>query len=363
MAIRSGRLDYVESIRGLACLLLISYHVVGSTPQEGLGLGDLDPLRIVNDGLNNSRMPVFSFISGFVLSAIIVSLVKWEGSVLGKARRLLIPMAAVGALHYGLRSLPGNDQQPFLSIFFTQYAHFWFLQATFVLMVMLLTLSLLLKGRSDKAAVILFLVLTPIFLFSQRWNPNIMSMYQGLYLAPFFYSGHLFAAYLQRRRERDAGDLPGWLTVATGVVLAVLLAVNFAYVLEVIVLPDPWLNIHRLFIGLASALFLFLLKPNAKFLAWVGGYAYVIYLFHVIFAATARSALIKLFPQLDPSVFYVPCVLAGFLVPMLVQELALKHDLTALLFLGIDRKKRAARARSTPVGQGRKGQVEGASAL
>ncbi|MEO8683837.1 MAG: acyltransferase [Devosia sp.] len=350
MATRSGRLDYVESIRGLACLMLVSFHVVGSAPDEGLGLQNLHPLRIINDGLDNSRMAIFSFISGFVLSAIIVSVSKWEGSVISKARRLLIPMAAVGAIHYGLRALSGVDQQPFLSIFFTQYAHFWFLQAMFVLTVMLLTLSLLLNGKSDKAALILFLVLTPMFLFAERWNPNVMAMYQGLYLAPFFYSGHLFAAFLKRRRDGGAGDLPSWLTVVAGVVLAALLAFNLAFILDVVVLEKPWSNVHRLFVGLASALFLFLLKPNAKFLVWVGSYTYVIYLFHVIFAAAMRSALLKLFPHLDPTWFFVPCVAAGFVAPILVQKLALKNDVTALLFLGIDRKKKPARPDPLPDG-------------
>ena len=340
MATRSGRLEYVESIRGMACLMLVSFHVVGSAEDEGLGLNYLHPLRIFNDGLDNSRMAIFAFISGFVLSAMILSSDKLQSSILSKARRLLIPMAAVSALHYVLRSLAGEEQQPFLSIFFVQYAHFWFLQAMFVLTTALLILSFLLKGQSDKAALILLVVLTPAFILLERWNPNVLAMYQGLYLAPFFYSGHLFAAFLRRRREAELGDLPRWVTVAAGVFLAGMLTFNLLYILDIVTIARPWSNVHRLIVGLASALFLFLLKPNAKFLVLVGSYTYVIYLFHVIFTAGSRTVLFKLLPNVDPTWFFVPCMLIGLTGPILVQHLAIKNSVTALLFLGIDKSKK-----------------------
>lgn len=347
MARNSGRLEYVESIRGLACLMLVSFHVVGSAADEGLGLDYLNPLRLLNDGLDNSRMAIFSFISGFVLSAAVLSVDKWRGSIASKARRLLIPMAAVSTIHYVLRGLTVEDQQPFLSIFFTQYAHFWFLQAMFVLTVALLTLSLLLKGKSDRAALILFLTLTPVFLFAERWNPNIMAMYQGLYLAPFFYSGHMFAAFLRRRAEAGRAEFPVWATYVAGVVLAALLTFNMLFILDVIPLDKPWSNLHRLAVGLASAIFFFLLKPNTKFLVWLGSYTYVIYLFHVIFTASTRGLLYKVFPQVDSAYFFVPCVLVGLTAPILLQKLALLNGVTALLFLGIDKRKKS-QATQTP---------------
>lgn len=344
MPVRSGRLEYVETIRGLACLLLVAFHVTGTNLTDGLALDQWHPLRIFNDGLDNSRMPIFAFISGFVLSAVIVSLTQWQGAMLSKVKRLVVPMAVVSAIFYGIRALADYDQQPFLSIFFVQYAHYWFLQAMFVLTALLLTLSFLLKGRSDVAAMILFVIFVPIFLFAERWDPNIMSMYQGCYLAPFFFAGHLFAYYLRHRTQREEGDLPAWLTVASGILLALLLVLNVMLVLELIHLPRPIVNIHRVIIGLCSALFLFLLKPRSKILLYFGPYTYAIFLFHVIFTGTTREVFQKLWPAMPPELIFLPAFIAGVFGPIIVEKLALKNDWSALLLLGIDLKAQRRKA-------------------
>lgn len=337
----SGRLDYVESIRGLACLMLVAFHVTGATSLEGLRLGDAHPLRLLNEALENTRMPVFAFISGFVLHAAIMSMGTLKKSLWSKARRLLIPMATVGALHYMLRSLSGVEQgQPFYSIFFVQYAHFWFLQAGFILNSVLLILSYRLDGNSRRAALILLVVVTPVFISATRWNPNIFSVYQGLYLAPFFFSGHLFCRYLKDRETAGDGLLPSWLTYVVGAAFVASLAWSVLAYTGVVELERPFTNIFRVAAGLASALFLFLLKPNAKWLVWVGTYTYTIYLFHVMIAASFRGVLTRLLPDIDHAWFFVPCFLAGLFGPVLLQHLLLKNGVTAMLFLGIDLKRR-----------------------
>ena len=346
MALRSGRLEYVETIRGIVCILLVTFHVTGSASNEGLGLDLWHPLRIINDGLDNSRMPIFAFISGFVLSAAIVTVTQWRAAMFSKVKRLLIPMVVVSTIFYALRAATGYDQQPFFSIFFVQYAHYWFLQAIFVLILLLVTLSLLLKGRSDIAAMILFVVFVPIYIFVDRWSPNIMSMYQGAYLAPFFYAGHLFAYYLRHRAQADEGYLPAWLTVASGVLLACLLVFNVTLTLELVELPRQVVNFHKVILGLCSALFLFLLRPRSKILLFFGTYTYAIFLFHVIFTAGTREVMWKIWPGLAPEVIFVPACILGLFGPIIVEKLALKNDLSALLLLGVDLKaqrKKAAR--------------------
>lgn len=348
MSLRYGRLEYVETIRGLACLLLVAFHVTGADVTDGLGLDQWHPLRIVNDALDNSRMPIFSFISGFVLSAVIVSLSQWQGALTSKVKRLLLPMATASIIFYALRAAAGYEQPPFLSIFFVQYAHFWFLQATFVLTALLLTLSFLLKGRSDVAATILMVCFIPVFIFAPRWDPNIMSMYQGCYLATFFYAGHLFAYYLRRRAQAEEGDLPAWLTIGFGVVLAIFLVINIMLILGLLHAPQAITNVHRIILGLSSVLFLFLLKPRSRILLFFGPYTYAIFLYHVTFTGTTREVIQKIWPAIPPELIFLPAFLMGVFGPILVEKLALKNDLTALFMLGIDlkfqRRKAARRA-------------------
>ena len=344
MSLRSGRLEYVETIRGLACLLLVAFHVTGADVTDGLGLDQWHPLRIVNDALDNSRMPIFSFISGFVLSAVIVSLSQWHGALTGKVKRLLLPMATASVIFYALRAVAGYEQPPFLSIFFVQYAHFWFLQATFVLTALLLTLSFLLKGRSDVAAMILMVCFIPVFIFAPRWDPNIMSMYQGCYLAPFFYAGHLFAYYLRRRAQQGEGDPPTWLTTAFGLVLVLLLALNVALLLGFMQVARPVEHVHQIVLGLSTALFLFLLKPRSRILLFFGPYTYAIFLYHVTFTGTTREVIQKIWPAIPPELIFLPAFLMGVFGPILVEKLALKNDLTALFMLGIDLKSQRRKA-------------------
>jgi fucose 4-O-acetylase-like acetyltransferase len=86
----------IDTIRGLACVLLVAYHVVGSEPSNGLLLAD-GPYRLAADLLAYIRMPLFTFLSGYVyawrpFNGYIHSFLR------GKVRRLLIPMVVVGSV-------------------------------------------------------------------------------------------------------------------------------------------------------------------------------------------------------------------------------------------------------------------------
>ena len=86
----------IDTLRGLACLLLVAYHVIGATPSIGLKLSD-GLLRELNDDLAYIRMPLFTFLSGFVY-ALRPYAGNWSAYLKGKATRLLVPMLFVGTL-------------------------------------------------------------------------------------------------------------------------------------------------------------------------------------------------------------------------------------------------------------------------
>lgn len=98
----------IETLRGLACLLLVLYHVIGADASLGLRVED-GPVRWLNDGLAYLRMPLFTFLSGLVYG-----LRPFAGNsrafLVGKVRRLLIPMLFVGTLFAVLQALiPGTN--------------------------------------------------------------------------------------------------------------------------------------------------------------------------------------------------------------------------------------------------------------
>ncbi|WP_157822193.1 acyltransferase family protein [Shewanella sp. Actino-trap-3] len=53
----------IDTLRGIACILLVSYHVIGSTPMQGMKIST-GLLREINDLFVYIRMPLFAFISG-----------------------------------------------------------------------------------------------------------------------------------------------------------------------------------------------------------------------------------------------------------------------------------------------------------
>src|SRR3569833_1800989 len=56
----------VETLRGLACMLLVAYHVIGSHTASGLQISK-ETTKQKNTNQNmHLRMPLFTFLSGFV---------------------------------------------------------------------------------------------------------------------------------------------------------------------------------------------------------------------------------------------------------------------------------------------------------
>jgi peptidoglycan/LPS O-acetylase OafA/YrhL len=87
----------VDTLRGIACVLLVLFHVVGDTPAVGLRIPEGHWLQVFNEALAYIRMPLFSFISGYVYG-----FRPYQGNapafVKGKVRRLLLPLITVGTI-------------------------------------------------------------------------------------------------------------------------------------------------------------------------------------------------------------------------------------------------------------------------
>ncbi|MBY6159211.1 acyltransferase [Pseudooceanicola nitratireducens] len=207
----AGRRTDIDTLRAMACIALVSYHVVGSTPSSGLELPYDHWLSMLNRTPVDLRMPLFSFISGLVFVAIPS---RGAGAAVGaKARRLLLPMLCVGALFWGLRAGMGIDQQPLWSIPFLPYEHYWFLQSTFLLMALMLGLTQMLGGRDRLAAGLIGAGAAVWWLVGPRAQPDLMSLNGAIKLGPFFCGGYLAARWpllwSWRSSALGAGDRPG----------------------------------------------------------------------------------------------------------------------------------------------------------
>lgn len=331
---RAARRPDIDTMRAIACIALVSYHVVGSAPGNGLELPYDHWLAMLNRTPIDLRMPLFAFISGLVFVALPAR--GGKAAILAKARRLLVPLVVVGTLFWLVRAAMGIAQAPLWSVPFLPYEHYWFLQATFLIMAAHLGLTWALKGQDRLAALwlaggaILWRLALPDI------APDLFAANGAIKLMPFFCVGYLAARSpgLWEWRPSAMGAVPARRGQGLALLAAVLLAGSV-----LAVLPDAqgmtWRRAMTLWIGGAGCLALVLIRPCSAQLAALGRHSFAIYLFHVFFTAGTRQVLLALDPSLAPGALWLPCLAAGLAGPLVVARLAMRHPLGAKLLLGL----------------------------
>lgn len=317
----------MQTLRGLACFLLVAYHVVGSQPDvTGLRLQDGHPLHDLNDVLSYLRMPLFTFISGYVYCYRPLA-----GSMgrywYGKLRRLGYPLIFVGGLFALVQCFtPGtNGALPwhqFWTVYVFPYAHFWYLQALLVVFALFGVLEYTGLTRRPQTLWLSFGI-SCLILPVRDVLPSLFSLYKAFYLLPYFLLGVLYFRVLQHVFQRHRRlvrlclgiGLLGYL--AFGGVLA--FAESYSY---------RSLGFSCLLLLAAT-----LLNPQSHVLALVGQYSYAIYLFHVFFSAATRLAFDRV--GLEGVYLNFICGLgAGVLGPVLLYKATGRFSTIRLLLFG-----------------------------
>src|SRR5262245_11728095 len=90
----------VQTLRGVACILLVAVHAIGNHPWTGLHVADDSGYRFFANLFQYVRMPLFTFLSGFVYA---YRPVLPEGAfdfTRRKINRLLLPLICVTTLYF-----------------------------------------------------------------------------------------------------------------------------------------------------------------------------------------------------------------------------------------------------------------------
>ncbi len=336
------RIAYVQTLRGLACIALVTFHVVGNDPRGGMRLPEGHPLVFLMNMLADFRMPLFSFISGFVFWPVVASLPELWRRVRGKARRLLLPMVFVGSLFWATQAGMGIAVPDYPMIFIEPFAHFWFLPATFLLMTAFYLGTWLAGGRHVPVAIGLGLAGAALWTFTAGWSPNLFSSYSAMFLAPFFMAGHLCAHWPPMVGRLDRLAAHARLVPAAILLGLALLALEVWLTSGGVGQGTPARKAISFAAGMTGCLALFILRPGSRLLGLVGAYSYGIFLFHVFFTAGARIGLGLLWPGAPDVVVLVFGLCAGLIGPILVTEAVLRVPAAALLLLGIAPRRRRA---------------------
>ena len=337
MKVETGKSQSIETIRGIACILLVAYHVVGNNYTNGLRLHPDHWLVIFNRIFEFVRMPLFSFISGLVFSAYVSNTIEWKKKVKSKVRRLLIPMIFVSSIHF-LLQLHFADGSPskMWQIYFLPYEHFWFLQSVFLLMLITLSISYKIESNDfSNNAWIGILVGSIVFITVERWRPDIFSAYKACYLATFFFLGLL----IQNLRWND--DSSPVLRNRNRLIIAASAVLSF--IIGCIVIFNStndsiFYRFVQVIVGINVCLLMLISKLEIRPLAWIGEKSYAIFLFHVFFTAGARILFDNLIGIEVTIILFAIGLFLGLIGPILANDIIMRSKFLSLILLGISKR-------------------------
>lgn len=327
---RAGAGDLpLETVRIAATLLLVSYHVIGSTEVSGLEIGYPHPARIFADLLRDLRMPLFAFIAGLVFALKPLAPRDLPRFLRGKVRRLVLPgVVAIGltAIASEIMGGQGRLDGPVWHLAVFPYLHYWFLMSILLIFAIYAPIDTVTRGAALVPALALSAVLS-----LGSWTPShdVLSVQGAIYLAPYFLVGVLY----QRHRAKLAARFGP-------VMLSALLAVTVTGAMQLAALgatgeiPGERRDLQSLAMGTGVCLLSISLLPRSRLLDRFGPYSFTIYLYHVFGLAAGRLALGSLGVE-SVAAHIAVGVACGFGLPILVHMVAERFAVTRLLLLGL----------------------------
>lgn len=123
----------LATVRGIACVALVAYHVVGPSAADGMHLPDSSYWHTAMNSLDFLRMPLFAVLAGFIYARRRVDPGTLIEFIHRKALRLLAPLLFVTAVMVMLRRVTYGDDTTYAHALLYHYEHLWFLQAIFLI--------------------------------------------------------------------------------------------------------------------------------------------------------------------------------------------------------------------------------------
>lgn len=280
----------VDTLRGVACLLLVAMHVIGYDEGSGIRVSDESAFRWFTDSFVYLRMPLFSFLAGFVYAWRPVTA---TGSYLGfmgkKVRRLLVPYVIfVPLIGIAQTIVPDTnnptDMAPVEWLIFS-LAPYWFLLATFWIfaVVALLDSFRLLRNPVVVIGVVVALAIVNAVV---PHDVEFLQLSSALSLSTFFVAG----VAASRFAWREKGTWLGWVMLATAGGLFAYTQLGFLGMVNEVHSRTDMIGMA---LGIAFPLAFLALGVRFFPLAWVGGFSSGIFLIHPFVTAGARSILTR----------------------------------------------------------------------
>ncbi|MGF7042582.1 acyltransferase family protein [Mucilaginibacter lappiensis] len=319
----------IETLRGLAIILIVLGYVMGSVSDNGLKVANDSVWRFLYFVYQYIQIPLFTVISGFVYAYKPVSRFTSNSKfITGKINRLLIPLVVVSTLFYLLQYvIPGTNSQNELNdiwrIYVYPYTHFWFLQGMMIVFLIIIVLENFEALNTLKSAMICLLITALIFVLLP-FKFNYFSLNRVPFLLTFFILG------LSLKRFYEVIFKKGIIKIA-----GIIFVFSLGYQLYIFNADSPVIVANLLTFGVGSTACILMISlgyQNSK-LVWLGGFSYSIYLFHIFGTIASRMLLTKL------SVHNIPLqiltgLIAGLSFPLLLRLLCGSNKVLSMLLFG-----------------------------
>jgi peptidoglycan/LPS O-acetylase OafA/YrhL len=310
----------VQALRGIACLLLVAFHAIGASAESGLRVSDDSPWRTFTNLVVHLRMPLFTFLSGFVYGLRPLGpgqVGEFSGK---KLRRLGVPLIVATTVLYGLHTAM-HHPVPSLShawtIYLFPYWHLWFVQALLIVFAVLVVLESIGALSTFSRFVVVLALAVALYFAAPFQARNVFSCYSASYLLPFFLCGlgaHRFHGIVQSRRALMATVL--CFVLAQGLHAYLVLTRTMAPIE-----PVDHRSLLNLAIGVSAGLGALQLLPRARVMERIGGSSYAIYLYHPVFVAAVLFA-IGAHAAGARGLSFIAAAIAGIAGPMLMRQVA-----------------------------------------
>ena len=326
----SGRIDWIDTARGLGIVLVVIGHVERGLVDAGLAQGR--GWSIFDTLLYSFHMPLFMLLAGLHVPH---SLARGRIRFLSaKLRTVYYPYLlwslVQGVMLVAMASAANNGAQwsDVWQIPWRPMWHFWFLAALILYMLLVAVTGVrpLLLGAAALAALA----------FAQSMEVGGSLLYRILYHLPFFVIGILLARPIMAWRPARPLLATGLFAAGWGLLLLLLpLSMPHAYMAPVAI-PGALLGTAAM-LCLAQAIG----GASGRAFALAGRWSLSIYVMHVLFAAATRMLLLRYGPAMPVVLFAGLCVMVGLAGPMAVHVVAKRLRLLALLGIGQDSARRS----------------------
>ncbi|MCW8091262.1 acyltransferase family protein [Alteromonas sp. ASW11-130] len=329
------KIDYhIETLRGVAILLILFLHL--SVEREFNSIKS--SLDVVSYVFTNIRIPLFTVISGYFYALLKCDEIDRKKLISSKSMRLLVPLyfAILAEFLVERFVLNKNSQtlyENFLGDFFYANGHYWFVQAIFLIF-LTYRLTYFLRQKTPYFTLVFFVATTLFYIFARNTalNTNFFSIGGALYLYPYFILG---ASY---RNIQKSNLYPSLFVLCLTLFVSLFIAQFYCYFYgaEELFAKRSTLGI---LLGITACFTLLSIKFESKFIAWIGGFSFAIYLYQSFTSKVAKVVIFNVF-DMDGYLALFLIIALTTALGILVHIVAFRYSLTRRLVLGLTKRKK-----------------------